>query len=987
MPLHLITGPANAEKAGLLLDRARELARSGREPMLVVPTRPDALAYRRELARDGLVFGVRVETFGALRREVARRAGVGGRVLGPLARRRAARAAVAATPLRALAASARTPGFAEALAGLCDELAAERIDAGRWSAAMHAWAAAEPARGAYAEELAALCGAYRDMLEAAGGTDPATAAATANSRLLAEPVRWGATPVLLYGFDDLTPVEFDTVRALARAGADVTVSLPFEAGRDDVYRSRARVLGELDELADERTTIGARAEHYEPEARAALHHLERTLFEPHGERHGSPDGPAPDPGDDAVRLLAGGGERAELELIAEQVRRALRDDDLAPEEIAVALRDAAQVAPLVERVFADAGVPIALERRIPVTHTALGAALVALLRAALPGGRAEDVLVWLRLPGLLERPALADALERDLRRTGVRDAAGAHEAWERRAGFRFGELDELAKLADAPARLCRALATRAERLFDAAWARHGDVLPEEGRRDARALGAIRTALADLAALAEAGPPLAPAAAELPELLAAEQVWVGEPAGPGRVTVADPLRLRARRVRVLVLGRLNEGVFPAGADPEPFLGDAERVAVNRAGGLRLRLREDPIDAERWLLYAAVSRPTRRLVLSWHAGDDDGDPRVRSLFVDDVLECFAPAPPGRLATRRLGELAWPAGAALGARQAALARAGAGPGAPPGGGLGPVTDGELLADLRARRVWGGRAIEVAHGCRARWFIEEYLRPEAIEPDPAMLVRGGLYHRVLERTLGGLGERLTPARLARAHELAGQALREQAGRRRLAVREREHEAIVHRIEVDVLRYLAFAAGDGSAFRPAHLELSFGTPHDGRDPVPLGEGVTLSGRIDRVDLGPDGREAIVVDYKGRSGASARRRWGPDGVLQAGLYALALPHLLGDVEVVGALYQPIGAADQRPRGFLRSGADAGREDIVANDRATREEVDDLLAGVREAALAAVRALRTGRIEPSPAGCGHRVGQGCAHPSICRCEGA
>ena len=44
------------------------------------------------------------------------------------------------------------------------------------------------------------------------------------------------------------------------------------------------------------------------------------------------------------------------------------------------------------------------------------------------------------------------------------------------------------------------------------------------------------------------------------------------------------------------------------------------------------------AERYALYAAVSRPEELLVLSWHAASDDGVAEARSLFVDDVIDLF-------------------------------------------------------------------------------------------------------------------------------------------------------------------------------------------------------------------------------------------------------------------------------------------------------------------------------------------------------------
>ena len=64
VPLTLVTGPANAAKAGVVLGAFREaLARSGSlrlpapEPLLVVPTAADVEPYQRELAAAGAVFG------------------------------------------------------------------------------------------------------------------------------------------------------------------------------------------------------------------------------------------------------------------------------------------------------------------------------------------------------------------------------------------------------------------------------------------------------------------------------------------------------------------------------------------------------------------------------------------------------------------------------------------------------------------------------------------------------------------------------------------------------------------------------------------------------------------------------------------------------------------------------------------------------------------------------------------------------------------
>jgi RecB family exonuclease len=767
-------------------------------------------------------------------------------------------------------------------------------------------------------------------------------------------------------------VELDAVATLAGTGAELVVSLPYEDGREDLYRTRSATLGVLSDLQAQWVRLPARAEHYEAASRATLHGLERRLL--------AAPGPGVAPGD-AVVLLEGGGERAELELVAEEVARAL-SAGIAPGDVAVAIRHAGGSAPLIERVFADAGIPIALERRVPLAHTSLGHALLALLRAALPGGSSDDLLGWLRAPGVVQRRKLADQLEQCVRVRGIREAAAAHAAWEELAGFRFAELERLAAAAArGMSALCRRLAEEARRLQAAPFERGGDLLLGAPQRDAQALRVACAALDELAALAAADPALAPTPLELADLLGAEEVRIGEAPHAGAVTVADPLRLRARRVRVLVLARLQEGVFPVGAAPDPFLGDGERLALAAAGGIRLRLREDPLDTERWLLYSAISRPTLRLALGWHTGDDDGEPRVRSPFVDDVLECLTGSAERRL--RRLGELGWAPGSAVSARQQALAAAAALPDPAPAGGPGPLTDEELLARLAARPAWGGRAIEQWLSCPVKWFIEALLHPNAIEPDPLAMARGTVYHAVLEAVLGGLGGRVTPQNLEAAERIAAEALARAAAERRLGLTDQHHDATVRRLEVDLLRYLRFAALSRSVFEPRELELSFGTSRDDRDPVEIAPGLRLSGRIDRIDIRED--EAIVVDYKGTSGAHPHARWEPDRQVQAGLYALALPQLLDGTRVVGALYQPIGARpDQRPRGFLLRDADPDRTDIVSTDRVDEAAAERALGAVRELATAAIEELLAGRLVPRPATCAY--GGGCSHPSICRCAG-
>jgi ATP-dependent helicase/DNAse subunit B len=999
MPITLITGPANAGKARAVLDAVRRHLVHGEEPLLVVPTRADAELYLRELAGAGAVTGVRVERFAGLLGELVRRAGHGQALLGTLARERVL-AAVAAR-----AGATDSPGFLAALGELFAELRVRRVSPARLADTL--------SRADRDASLGRLFGEYCRTLGQLGRVDGEQRTMGALDELRVRPALWGSTPVLFYGFDDLTALQLDVIETLGRVvQAPVTVSLSYEPGRV-AFAGRASSFHALAPLAAEHRALAARAEHYAPVARGALSHLERFLFEPARAPAGRVDGAG------ALRLLEGGGERAELELVAGELRQLL-DEGAQPSELAVLVRPGGTDVGLLEEVFADARIPFALQRRRPFAASAVGRALIGLLRCVpAPDGQPanhrsdgslDDLLAWLRAPGLLRAspahgpgPTLADRLEISARRAGAHDAVRARALWEQR-NWPLESIDRMgAAQGKGAAALCEHAARELQRLFCAPRREQASVLGADERDEASALAVGRRALGELRELARSAPALAPVTAiDLAALLERLELVsdTGSPAaapGAGAVAVLDPLALRARRVRALFVCGLQEGVFPARARQQPLLGEDERRCLAEVSGLRLgepdaHSPSRQLAAERYLLYAAVSRPRERLYLSWHACDDDGETTSRSLFVDDVCDLFEPSLLEGRARRALGALERPppggavgAGGHVGSGVRALD-------APAGAGGGVLRDQRVLALLR-ERPWSASSLERWIGCPMSWFVERLLRPDALEPDPEPLARGGLAHAALKDTLEGLrvqtgSARVSPAKLALARELLAAALADNEGEHPLSVSPERRVAVRRRLHADLERYLEHAAAAPSPLEPSALELGFGFGEG--DPgeqgagselpaLELGDGVRLRGRIDRVDMGERG-EAVVYDYKGGR-APAGARWIADGSVQVALYMHAVEQLMG-VEAAGGFYQPLTGEDLRARGVLDG--DAGIElDCVANDVLEHAEVRELLeqalALAREAAAQAAR----GELEARPQTCAFRGG--CMYPAICRCE--
>jgi ATP-dependent helicase/DNAse subunit B len=968
MGITLVTGPANAGKAQVVMDAVRRHLAHGQEPLLIVPTAADVEYYLRELAGERAAMGVRVERFSELIEEIVGRAGVREPALGGLARQRLIATLEGGAPER------RRPGFLRALGDLFAELRVRRVTPPRLSAALRdGLGDSDQALGF---DLGAMYAEYDRRLERLGRLDAEQRALRALDRLRERPSLWGETPVLFYGFDDLTKLQLDAIETLGRLiDADVTVSLAYEAGRT-AFAGRASTFQALAPLARARPPLPSREDHYAPGSRTALAHLERSLFEPDALR-ADPAG--------VIELMQGGGERAELELIARRLARLL-EDGMPAHEIAVVVRHPAAVAALVTEVFSAAGVPFAMPVKRPFGDTSVGRALIGLLRCVPgPDGRAPgtpaDLLAWLRAPGRLDRPELADAFELDVRRHGLTLLEPARALWEER----FFPLDTIDRLAEAQRRGAGALAERASqelaRLFAAPRRGRASVLGRGEMDDARALAGGRAALAELRELARFEPAAAPAtAAELAAVLTDVEVNSGELAGPGLVAVLDPLQLRARRVRALFLSGLQEGAFPLRARPEPLLGERQRARIAQASGLILGEPEDILAAERYLLYAVLSRPEERLTLSWHETDDDAGPLSRSLFVDDVCDLFDERLSEQRERRALGAVD---GLGLGVGAGAVASTAAG---------GWLTDEGVLGELRAR-VWSATSIEKWIGCPVAWFVERLLAPGRFEPDPEPFARGSLAHEALNVTLAELGRRTGSTRVTReslelACSLLRASLREAEGRHPLSVSPERALAIGAALQADLERYLEHAAGLEGALTPSEFELGFGfTEHDeDRHGEPselpafeLGGGVRLRGRIDRIDVGEDG-EAVVIDYKGGE-APPRARWISDGKLQVALYMQAAEQLLG-VRVVGGLYQPLRGESIRARGALLEDHQAAG-DCTSTDRLSQDALDELLAQALDVARAAAGEAGRGELQPRPNTCAW--GGGCQYPTICRCE--
>jgi len=912
MGLSLVVGPAHAGKVALLLDRYLDAIEQ--DPWLIVPSRSDVERIERDLLdRVGVLLRGRIGTFDDLFRELA--------AVGPgepdeataavreLVVRRAARALI----LNELAPSAQTSGFADALLATLGELGSALLEPHRLDG-----------------DLATLYAAYETELEKLGLRDRAATHRAAVERLRGDFDAWRSDrPVFAYGFEDLTAAEWALLEALS-ARTDVHVSIPYEPGRV-AFASLASTVEDLAGLAAGRIVELSEAMSASP---TALRHLERGLFE-------DAPGPAP-PLDGAIRFLEGAGTRGTVELVGETVATLVRGG-MPAERIAVVCDSVDRWRAPIDATFGALGIPHAVEERPRLAQTPFGAALLSLLRFAWLGGDRSDLFAFLRSPFSGVQRRSVDFVEGRLRGRAVVAAERVEEEGDKLRGSHVSQLVALREAPDpltGAVELVRTMAT-------AAFGLESPPIGDAARLDLASHEAAVDLLGELARLGERG--LQVDERDVVAALERRPVRAVGAGEPGRVAVLDLLGARTRSFdAVFVLG-LDEGRLPRRGRSSPFLDDERRATL----GARL-VKPDPVSRDRYLFYTACTRAMRCLTLVREAATDDGQPREASPFWHEVRRLFPADDVARWTrSRPLSALSWPIETAPSERERlrALAQlsetdgAGARALAEANGwsrklerAQGAFTrettlrNPAVLEALSTRVSFGATELEAFADCSQRWFVERSIDPKSMDAEPDAMLRGQVAHQTLHRFYNGLSkelgglERVTRETFDRALPFLERCLDEALDSWvRFDATALQRAELRHSLLRDLEGFLRDEAGSGMTLVPRKLEVSFGSERSAPElqrGLDLGDGLRVSGKIDRIDQDPFGARGIVQDYKSGRTAHSAADIDRELRLQIPLYMLVLRDLVG-IEPLGGVYRAL--SGKRPkRGMLR---EIARDDL------------------------------------------------------------
>ncbi len=340
----------------------------------------------------------------------------------------------------------------------------------------------------------------------------------------------------------------------------------------------------------------------------------------------------------------------------------------------------------------------------------------------------------------------------------------------------------------------------------------------------------------------------------------------------------------------------------------------------------------------------------------AATDDGSPREPSPFWDEVAAVFEPEDVERATSRRpLSALTWPLESAPTDRERlrSLARLAV---ADPdeARALADANDwqrrlsrarGALQRDTRIRpEFFGGKTtfgvteLERFADCSSAWLIERIVSPKTIDAEVDPLLRGSVAHSALHKFYAGLPkelghDRVTPENLDRAlgflRRCLDDALR---GGVRLDLTELQEAELDESLWRDLEGFVRDEAASELALLPRRFEVSFGSDRSAPElqrGLPLGDGLHLSGKIDRIDVDPFSARGIVQDYKSGRTAHSAKQIDEELKLQIPLYMLVLRDLVG-IEPLGGVYRALAGA-RVTRGLLLADADDDLPGYQRND--------------------------------------------------------
>ena len=856
---------------------------------------------------------------------------------------------------------------------------------------------AEGTLGDKLHDLALICGAFDAILNN-NMQDPSTRLKKLADKIGDSSIG-NSGHIYIDGFSDFTAQELRIIGELLKKNAELTITLT-AGGDEDAFavaeNTRRRLVRLAGGLGKNCRTVElkSRAGLAEPELElleAKLFTIENAAFE--GENR-------------AVKLISAETPVSECEIAAAELIRLVRDEGYRWRELAVMARGFDSYEPVLDNIFSHYGVPVFLNRKSDILQKPILSLITSAMDAVSLGFDYESMFKYLKTGLAGVSPEECDLLENYVLKWNIRGV----KLWSREEPWTFnprGYVAEASEEDEAKLReLNRFRKTAALPLKSyhekskAAGTASGQVRAlysfmediglaerlEEKTEQFRSMGRVKTAeeysqlwdilvkvIEQCDAILGDLPMETDEFSRLFKLVLSSYDVATIPVSLDAVMAGDMTRMRSGEIKCLIVLGATDDALPMISDGKGILSDTEREKLLELGLELTGGTEDRILREMQMMYACMTMPVKRLVMTYPkmSGGAKKRPsyivgRIQSLLGISVTDEGAFAETFRTAAEPpCFELAV-SGSALPAAKAArayfemdvdrkarldrvLSKAGTSRGSLAANSVEGIYGRKLR--LSASRV------DRFYSCKFSYFIQYGLkakpRIKAALDAPEI---GTFLHYVLENVIGELREdgTLKTAEKAENHRLTAKYIDKYVTERLGGMEEKSgrFKYLFARLIKDVYSIIDDMTEElkCSQFEPLSFELEFGSEEMPAAAV-TGGGmeITVGGVVDRVDGWlHDGKLYLrVIDYKtGKKAFDLSDVWYGMGI-QMLIYLFTLEKhgakLYGD-EIVpaGVLYAPArdvflslprSATDeeiraQRSKSLIRSGLILGDESVI-----------------------------------------------------------
>ena len=277
-------------------------------------------------------------------------------------------------------------------------------------------------------------------------------------------------------------------------------------------------------------------------------------------------------------------------------------------------------------------------------------------------------------------------------------------------------------------------------------------------------------------------------------------------------------------------------------------------------------------------------------------------------------------------------------------------------------------MLEFLGERTSFNVTELERFSDCSSAWFVDRLLDPRTIDAEVDPKLRGSVAHNALNKFFSGIPkelgiERLDETELERALPFLRRCLDQAVEGVRMELTELQRQELDQTLWRDLEAFVRIEASSKLPLVPSRYEVSFGHERSTLGGLDLGDGLTLAGKIDRVDVETFGARGIVQDYKSGRSAHSAQQITQEQRLQIPLYMLVLRDLVG-IEPLGGLYRPL-AGERKPRGLLRASAKDELPGFSRNDYLDDDEFWSRLETARDDARSLAQRIRVGDVRHDP----------------------